>query len=287
MLYLQVVGRKIYKYDSYDNVKSSEFKRLSAFRPLPELTVESIPTLEVDEKDRIDLGDSRSKEELSVSVVETLNTGLTGKDMDEVQFESNEELVKSSKTDFVDTNDKLLVNDDVQVREIPRNTLEEKLDEFSSCDNEQVLENNLFEEIELHEVDVKKEGVLEPYQVFLDDVKPCTLKLDLRDIYFGYLGVVDTVKPKEVGKEEPKIVKGAVKTVVQEEKPQTPIQSISQPVGDKFARLPNEDIVMYARRLVRVSEVDVLKYFSPRELESALERGNLLRKRGIIIFAHS
>ena len=44
---------------------------------------------------------------------------------------------------------------------------------------------------------------------------------------------------------------------------------------------------MYARRLVRVSEVEVLRYFSPRELEIALERGNLLRKRGVIIFAHA
>ena len=69
--------------------------------------------------------------------------------------------------------------------------------------------------------------------------------------------------------------------------PRSTVAPIVDTTVDRLVRRDGEDIVMYARRLVRVSEVEVLRYFSPRELEIALERGNLLRKRGVIIFAHA
>ena len=55
MVYLQIVGRKIYKYDSLENIRKSEFERIGKFRPLPELDISSIPTVDVSEKERVDI----------------------------------------------------------------------------------------------------------------------------------------------------------------------------------------------------------------------------------------
>ena len=57
--------------------------------------------------------------------------------------------------------------------------------------------------------------------------------------------------------------------------------------NDKTVRLVNEDFVSYCRRNLRVSEQVALGYFSPSEIESAVRQGKVLRKGGLLIFAHS
>jgi hypothetical protein len=306
MVYLQIVGRKIYKYDSLENIRESEFKRISKFRPLPELDISSVPTIDVEEKERVDISVTGNEEDVRVGLVETLNkapnlvTQDVGIDLDEKQ------LVRGSLTSSDTVHDKLHLTNHSNTSEGQINVLEKELDlnkledeiadgVFDEEFDEVVLEDDeeevAFEEmgVELLEESkpVEREVTKEPEWVqFMNEVEPCTLKLDLKNIYFGYLGVaVDKVvseekeKENEVKRVQPSVINEVVqpKIIVEE-----PVQ-----VVDKFVRRDGEDIVLYTRRLVRVSEVEVLKYFSPRELEIALERGNLLRKRGVIIFAHA
>lgn len=68
--------------------------------------------------------------------------------------------------------------------------------------------------------------------------------------------------------------------------PPTPPVQVA-PSDDKFVRLESEDVVAYARRLVRVSEEVAVKYFSPKEIEQALKAGKIMRRRGVLIFAHN
>lgn len=64
--------------------------------------------------------------------------------------------------------------------------------------------------------------------------------------------------------------------------PQTQVQ-----MNDKTVRMVNEDFVSYCRRNLRVQEQVALGYFSPSEIESAVRQGKVLRKGGVLIFAHS
>lgn len=77
-----------------------------------------------------------------------------------------------------------------------------------------------------------------------------------------------------------------LKPIVQKPQPQMQPQTQSQ-VNDKTVRLVNEDFVSYCRRNLRVSEKTALGYFSPSEIESAVRQGKVLRKGGLLIFAHS
>lgn len=76
------------------------------------------------------------------------------------------------------------------------------------------------------------------------------------------------------------------KPIVQKLQPQMQPQTQSQ-VNDKTVRLVNEDFVSYCRRNLRVSEKTALGCFSPSEIESAVRQGKVLRKGGVLIFAHS
>lgn len=58
-------------------------------------------------------------------------------------------------------------------------------------------------------------------------------------------------------------------------------------VTDKTVRLLDEDFVAYCRRNLRVKEQVALSYFSPSEIESSVRQGKVLRKGGLLIFAHS
>jgi len=87
--------------------------------------------------------------------------------------------------------------------------------------------------------------------------------------------VTSTPRPKSVVKPQPVVQRPQVQ-------PQTQAQA-----NDKTVRLVNEDFVSYCRRNLRVQEQVVLGYFSPSEIESAVRQGNVLRKGGILIFAHS
>ena len=295
MVYLQVVGRKIYKYDSIENIREQEFKRISAFRPLPELSILSIPTLDVSEKERVELGSVGSLEESQTELVETLNDDSSvGVSAVQGILEENEPFKRSLTSEGV-LDDKLYSDVSSNVLDDKITGLYEKLEEDEvselpleveeldfGVDEENEGVNTFEDDLDFEEVGVVGEKVevvnsdLPQWQVFLNSVEPCTLKLDLRNIYFGYLGVIEPVVERQVE------VAKVEELVVMEQ----PKQEVTQ-VMDRHARRSGEDIVAYARRLVRVSEVEVLKYFSPRELEVALERGNLLRKRGVIIFAHA
>ena len=79
---------------------------------------------------------------------------------------------------------------------------------------------------------------------------------------------------------------GKPKLIVQRPQPQVQPQTQGQ-VNDKTVRLVNEDFVSYCRRNLRVSEQVALGYFSPSEIESAVRQGKVLRKNGVLIFAHS
>lgn len=300
MVYLQIVGRKIYKYDSIDNIREQEFKRISKFRPLPELTVSSIPTLDVEEKERVDLSNVGDVESSRETLVQTLNKGETLIDKEKLEISEPSEPFKGSLTREVYKDDKKYPDYERNVLEIPKNVKYEELDlnnGYRNSDKIIEVENSftgdVFEDLALEEPTTVEDSL----QVFLDSVEPCRLKLNLKDIYFGYLGLIS---PKEVTKVEvskdaltPKVVeivkvdKPIVNMDTEKENQHGVKTAIVGSTVDKFVRRDGEDIVMYARRLVRVSEVEVLRYFSPRELEIALERGNLLRKRGVIIFAHA
>lgn len=88
---------------------------------------------------------------------------------------------------------------------------------------------------------------------------------------------VSTPHPQSVVKPQP---------IVQRPQPQVQPQSQGQ-ANDKTVRLVNEDFVSYCRRNLRVSEKIALGYFSPSEIESAVRQGKVLRKGGLLIFAHS
>lgn len=103
------------------------------------------------------------------------------------------------------------------------------------------------------------------------------------------------VAPREVQEPQsaprPKIVsspqsKPAVKPQSVMQRPQIQPQTQVQ-TNDKTVRMVNEDFVSYCRRNLRVQEQVALGYFSPSEIESAVRQGKILRKGGVLIFAHS
>lgn len=71
------------------------------------------------------------------------------------------------------------------------------------------------------------------------------------------------------------------KPVVNHPKPKT---TVKPPIYDTE---PVDDLVTFTRKRIRVSELDLLKIYSKKELEQALREGKVLRKKGIIIFAHA
>lgn len=85
--------------------------------------------------------------------------------------------------------------------------------------------------------------------------------------------VISTPKPKPMAKPQ---------LIMQRPQPQTQVQT-----NDKTVRMVNEDFVSYCRRNLRVQEQVALGYFSPSEIESAVRQGKVLRKGGVLIFAHS
>ena len=304
MVYLQIVGRKIYKYDSLENIRKSEFERIGKFRPLPELDISSIPTLDVSEKERVDISIQGDVEEVQAELLETLNkapnlvTQDLGIDLDE------EQLVRGSLTSLDVVDDKLYLEDVKNTSEGQINVLDEKFEDdamgINAAFDDGLFEDDLEESSDLDDDPILEEvgsdlDLVEKVDVdvpewvqFMNTVEPCLLKLDLKNIYFGYLGVADSSIIDKV-KDEVKARQKVAGDTLSVDKPVVSKTIVEEPVQvvDKFARREGEDIVLYTRRLVRVSEVEVLKYFSPRELEIALERGNLLRKRGVIIFAHA
>lgn len=92
-----------------------------------------------------------------------------------------------------------------------------------------------------------------------------------------------TPRPQVVSASQPKPV---VRPQRVAERPQIQPQPQVQ-AQDKTVRMVNEDFVSYCRRNLRVQEQVALGYFSPSEIESAVRQGKVLRKGGVLIFAHS
>lgn len=92
-----------------------------------------------------------------------------------------------------------------------------------------------------------------------------------------------TPRPQVVSAPQPKPV---VRPKQVAERPQIQAQPQVQ-AQDKTVRVVNEDFVSYCRRNLRVQEQVALGYFSPSEIESAVRQGKVLRKGGVLIFAHS
>ena len=92
-----------------------------------------------------------------------------------------------------------------------------------------------------------------------------------------------TPRPQVVSAPQPKPL---VRPKQVAERPQIQPQPQVQ-VQDKTVRMVNEDFVSYCRRNLRVQEQVALGYFSPSEIESAVRQGKVLRKGGVLIFAHS
>lgn len=63
LVYLQVYGKKLSKYGTYEDVRASEYKRISSFRPLPVLDISALVTDDVGEVERVSGSDSGSLEE--------------------------------------------------------------------------------------------------------------------------------------------------------------------------------------------------------------------------------
>lgn len=89
------------------------------------------------------------------------------------------------------------------------------------------------------------------------------------------LQVASTPQPKLVVKPQSVVQRPQIQ-------PQTQVQA-----NDKTVRMVNEDFVSYCRRNLRIQEQVALGYFSPSEIESAVRQGKVLRKSGVLIFAHS
>ena len=92
-----------------------------------------------------------------------------------------------------------------------------------------------------------------------------------------------TPRPQVVSAPQPKpLVRPKQVTERPQIQPQPQVQA-----QDKTVRMVNEDFVSYCRRNLRVQEQVALGYFSPSEIESAVRQGKVLRKGGVLIFAHS
>ena len=168
------------------------------------------------------------------------------------------------------------------------------LDEKSNLSHSETSESNL--ESEPTRVEFKEEifrsdyvGKREPWTYVAKEkevVKPPQPQLRVS---------AQEVAPRKVQEPQsaprPKIVsspqsKPEVKPQSVVQRPQIQLQTQVQ-TNDKTVRMVNEDFVSYCRRNLRVQEQVALGYFSPSEIESAVRQGKVLRKGGVLIFAHS
>lgn len=63
LVYLQIYLKKMSKYGRFEDIRASEYERISEFRPIPKVGVESLPTDEVEPADTIEV----PTEDVSVS----------------------------------------------------------------------------------------------------------------------------------------------------------------------------------------------------------------------------
>lgn len=299
LLAMQVFARKSSRYESYEQVKKREFERISLFRPLPVVSIESIETEPVEEPARYQLDLDEPSEEETVELdsffeqFATVDLGLQSSVMSE-EVEKLIEVVSSdpfanislSDIDFGEEDQ----SDDLEreLKEIERvSALEatgELTEDFSSW-----FEGNTVQEEKSSTEQIEGLDELPTLREYREEV--------FRSDYIGLRKEWMYVPPKTVAVSKPPKVEE--RKVLQPRKLDTPVSKVrpdignvvSQPVqnsnADKSVRHLNEDFVAYCRRNLRVQERVALEYFSPSEVESAVKQGKVLRKSGLLIFAHS
>lgn len=102
------------------------------------------------------------------------------------------------------------------------------------------------------------------------------------------------VKPVAKPKVKPAKPKKTVQERLKTEEPVAPTYYQNARVSNVTAgfasekdsrRREHEDFLSYMRRMIRVSESVALEYFSPREVDSAVKEGRVMRKSGILVFS--
>ena len=320
LLAMQVYARKMSTYETYEEVKKREFERISLFRPLPTVSKESIKTREVSSPIRYELVADDTESELVD--FDSLFANLDDIDLEDLPNKENSIGVSLSSSDKVDPFacvdlESLGYVDDMGEDELEGREFETS-EEVSS--EETLLDplNSPVSNLTMSTV----ESTLEDENLNLSHSEQSgdTLNTEPTRVEFKE----DIFRSTYIGKREPwsyvakdkvKVVKEVIKpkqvdsrpfvktdtssnssqgSVRREIKPSSissvpPQKSVSSTnvATDKSARLLNEDFVSYCRRNLRVQEQLALTYFSPNEIESAVRQGKILRKSGLLIFAHS
>ena len=318
LLAMQVYARKMAAYETYEDVKKREFERISLFRPLPTVSKESIKTSEVTSSPRYELSVSETEDE--VVDLDSLFNNL--EELDLTTLQSKEQRVSSDlPTDLFASIDldalgyeDNMGEDELEGREFEVEQSEDLSDPFSN------LTDSYVQSLE----DKPTEYISESENLNLSQMVPSESDLDteptrvefkeeiFRSNYVGkrspwtYVakerGVRVKPKPKVATVSQERVSKVESSKVTQTREPNlsapkidkvvhaSPLGSqrvVEQTASDKTVRLLNEDFVSYCRRNLRVQEQTALTYFSPNEIESAVRQGKILRKGGLLIFAHS
>lgn len=318
LLAMQVYARKMAAYETYEDVKKREFERISLFRPLPTVSKESIKTSEVTSSPRYELSVSETEDE--VVDLDSLFNNL--EELDLTTLQSKEQRVSSDlPTDLFASIDldalgyeDNMGEDELEGREFEVEHSEDLSDPFSN------LTDSYVQSLE----DKPTEYISESENLNLSQMVPSESDLDMeptrvefkeeifRSNYVGkrspwtYVakerGVRVKPKPKVATVSQERVSKVESSKVTQTREPNlsapkidkvvhaSPLGSqrvVEQTASDKTVRLLNEDFVSYCRRNLRVQEQTALTYFSPNEIESAVRQGKILRKGGLLIFAHS
>lgn len=295
LLAMQVFARKSSRYESYEQVKKREFERISLFRPLPVVSVESIETEPVEEPVRHQLALEEFSEEETVELdsffeqFATLDLSVGSVvDAEEPTAVSSDPFANISLSDFDFGEEEQSDDLERELEEIARvSALEatgEPTEDFSSW-----FEGNTVSEEKSNTEQIEGLDELPTLREYREEV--------FRSDYVGLRREWNYVPPKAVAvSKTPKVDE---RKVLQPRKLDTPISKTSSDVGnvvsqpvqninaDKSVRQLNEDFVAYCRRNLRVQERVALDYFSPSEIESAVKQGKVLRKSGLLIFAHS
>ena len=295
LLAMQVFARKSSRYESYEQVKKREFERISLFRPLPVVSVESIETEPVEEPVRHQLALEEFSEEETVELdsffeqFATLDLSVGSVvDAEEPTAVSSDPFANISLSDFDFGEEEQSDDLERELEEIARvSALEatgEPTEDFSSW-----FEGNTVSEEKSNTEQIEGLDELPTLREYREEV--------FRSDYVGLRREWNYVPPKAVAVS--KLPKVDERKVLQPRKLDTLISKTSSDVGnvvsqpvqninaDKSVRQLNEDFVAYCRRNLRVQERVALDYFSPSEIESAVKQGKVLRKSGLLIFAHS
>ena len=277
-IYLQIYMTKLAKYETYNQLREREFARISEFRPLPELSLESIPTDEVPEPVRIYTKDLVEKE---VTVVERTSFDDVFSKLTSGVSAFSEQREEEEVQEFMETVPTIFGS-----AQIADSEDEELFDDFNDDDSDEDFDDDSDEDFD---DDSDEDSNFEEIQT-TSAVEETFTRSEIQNAYFKstYIPKRPTIKEvvrvsKQVKPE--KVVANNVKPVVTSFT-QEPMYNETLTTSDN-SRFPTEDLIAFTRRNVRVSESEALKYFSPKEIEQALKQGKLLKKRGILIFAHS